>query len=431
MTRTAQTFTSADLGRYGLNHSLDVELYMQSPAGKAISTLLMKEIAMLESIEQAAHTNEHLAQIKRHRLIISLFLGLIEEKAHAKQQHKHAQQEISRMLQQERDKEQEDEEEELLNKNREYAELIAEAMTICDAALESIEPELKHTHTDILHAEEELLSLGQTHQEIQSRYENYHDVLNEIDYNSEPHFKAQVKEIETQMSSYALITSKLLNEGKEIEAAQQQEKTYALRMKAEMLNRLHNARTQDRQLFNRQAERVHSLGEADFFIPKDKQLKLEAGQYHLYPRAKEWSALSQKERHDAQRAFRETSKDIMSMKMQLQLRRSQELSLNQQKQTALTVRRENLKQEQQVLNNLLTKVQDTRLTLQQMLRPTPGMNQSNVMKQRQLIQQLSMAIRPNGNPMAIQQLIAPQNTGSTAPTLAPSPFSTTPTLKRR
>ena len=427
MAPTAQAITSIDLRRFGLNHSLDVELYMQSPEGKAVSNVIMKEIVALESIEHMVRSQEQHAQLRRHQLIISLLLSFIEEDAHAKQHNRHAQQDIDRILQQEHKKQQEDEEDQ--KKNLDTDELMEAALEICDAAIKSIEPERQNKLTAIQKVEEELASLTQALPTIEDRYDGYDAFLSEIDFDQVPHFKDQIEDIESQMSSYALITSKLLKEGKETEANQQQESTYALRMKAEMLNRLHNAHIQDRHLFNRQAERVHSLREADFLVPNDKTLTLYKGKYHLHPREKEWSALPQKERHEAQLAYRDTSKDIMSIKMQLQLQRTQALSLNQHKQTTLTERREGLQQELQVLNKLLTKAQDTRLTLQQTPRPTPGLNQSNAAQQRQLKQQMGMAIRPNGNPMAIQQLTSPQNTGSTAPAVTPTPFSITPTLK--
>ncbi len=428
MTRAAQLITSADFGRFGLNPSLDVEQYMQSPEGKALTNVIMKEIADLESIELMVHSQEQHAQLRRHRLIISLLLGFIEEDAHAKRRNIDAQQDIDRMLQQEHKKEQEDEEEQ--NNNRDAEELMEAALEIYDAAIKSIEPQLQNKLTDIQKVEEELASLAQASPTIEARYDGYDALLNEIDFNQAPHFKAQAKDIEAQVSSsYALITAKLLNEGKETEANQQQESTYALRMKAEMLNRLHNAHIQEQHLFNRQAERVHSLEEADFFVPKDKTLTLDKGQYHLHPRATEWNALTQKERHEAQLAYRDTSKDIMSIKMQLQMQRTQALSLNQNQQTTLLERREALKQEVQILNKLLTKAQDTRLTLQQTPRLTPGLNQSNTVQQRQLKQQMGTAIRPNGNPMAISQLTSPQNTGTTASAVTPTPFSRTPTLK--
>jgi hypothetical protein len=427
MARSAQKTTSTDLGRFGLNHSLDVELYMKSPKGKAISSVIMKEISNLEAIEHRVRTQEQHVQLRRHRLIISLLLSFIEEDAHAKQRNIHAQEDIDRLLQQMHEKEHEDEDEQ--KKIHDTDELMEAALEIYDAAIKSIEPELQNKLTNIQEADEALALLVQALPTIEARYDGYDALLSEIDFDQAPHFKVQIKDIESQMSSYALITSKLLNEGKETEAYQQQETTYALRMKADMLNRLHNAHIQERHLFNRQAERVHSLGEADFFVPKDKTLTLDKGQYHLHPKEKEWSALTQKERQEAQLTYQNTSKDIMSIKMQLQLQRTQAVSLNQQKQTALIERREGLKQELQVLNQLLTKAQDTRLTLQQTPRSTPRLNQSNTAQQRELKQQMGMAIRPNANPMAMQQLTSPQNTGSTTPAVAPTPFCTTPKLK--
>lgn len=423
MTKAAQTITFADLSRFGLNQSRDVELYAKSPEGKATLSLIQKEIAALESIQDKARAQEKLIKLKRHRLIISLLLGFIEEKAHAKEHQKQTQQEMNRILDEALKKEKEEEEEEAI---RESSERLEELLEIYNVAIESIEPELENKQADILETDKQLASLEEIFSTIEARYDMYNNILFDVDFKEAPQFNAQVKDIETQLSSYAQITSKLLNEGKDVEANQQQEQTIALRLKAEMLNQLQDAQTQEKHLFNRKAEAVKSLGEADFFIPKDKTLTLAAGQYYLHPRTKNWATLSQKELHDAQQAYRESTKNIMSMKMQLQLQRTQELSHNQQKQAALITKRELFKQEAQVLNKLLTKAQDTRLTLEQMLRPTPGVPQSNAMQQRQLIQQMSMAIRPNGNPIAIQQLVSPQNTGSTTPSTTPTPFSTTP-----
>lgn len=428
MTLKNQAITPGDLGRFGLNQSLDVDFYMRSPEGKAITSAIMKEVAELESIEDQAISKQQLAQLRRHKLLISLLIGFIEEKAHAKKRHAHTEEEMNWILQQEHQKKME--EEDAQKNNQESAELIAEAISICEAAIASIDPNINIKLADIQSIEEELALLFDAQPRIEARYEEYTHCLNEIDFTHVAALHSQMKETEVKMSSYALITSKLLTEGKETEANEQQEKTYALSMKAEMLDRLYKAHSQERHLFNRHAEPVRSLDEADFFIPKDKTLTFSAGKYHLHSHNKEWSALSQKERHEAQLTYREASRDIMSMKMQLQLQRTQELSVNQQKQNTLTAKRETLNQELQVLSKLLTKAQDTRLTFQQMLRPAPGINQSNVVKQRQLIQQMGMAIRPNANPMSIQQLIAPQNTGTTVPSTAPSPFNITPTLKR-
>lgn len=425
MARSTRAAKPEDFDRYGLKYSLDVELYMKTPEGQAVASIIQQEEAAIESIQHASRSQEKQAQLRRHRFLIALLLSFIEEKAHAKQKDSYVQEEIERILQQLYRKKQEESEE--LQQYDTHGDVIETALQIYDDAIKSIDADLQNKKIEIQDVEKDLVLLEQALPVIEARYDRFDAELNDVDFDQVPHMKTHIKDIQSKMTSYALITSRLLHEGKETEADEQQEKTYALSMKAEMLNRLHQAHIQERHLFNRQAERVYSLREADFFVPHNRILTLDKGQYYLHSHEKDWSVLSQTERHEAKQAYRDTFRDLMSIKMQLQLQRAQAIAHNQHQHTALVERREGLKQDMHVLGTLLTKVQDMRQTLQQIPRPTPGFNPSNLAQQRQLQQKMAMAIQPNANAMDIQQLIAPQNTGSTAPATAPTPFRTTPT----
>lgn len=426
MTKPAKKITLKDLSRFGLQHSTDVKLYLASPEGKAIIGMIENEISDLRATEAAVRTEQQRAQLRRHHMIIFLLIGMIEEKsAHAKKLHLHAQQEIDRMFDDER-KRRDEADEQILERV-----LIESHIDTINETISTLIPRITNSSTELQNTEDALALLLTEVHELEARFVTYFSSLDEVHYSDEKDDDAQVKTlistIETQIDSYTKITAALLHEGKETDALQNQDRTYALRMKAEKLNQLHNARVEERHLYNHLAQRVHSLDEAVFFLPKDKTLTLEKGQFYLHSRSKEWTGLAPKERHEAQMAFRDTSRDIMSIKMQLQHQRAQALQHNQHQQTIKLERRDTLRQELQVLNTLLVKARDTHSNLQQRLQqtppqPRPGINPSHAAQQGQQKKNMAMGIRPNDNPMALQQLDSPKNTGATSPSTTPTPF---------
>ncbi len=352
------------LGRFGLRNAHEVMLFLKTPIGKAISAMMKEQILDLEAIGTLERLKQQKIRLQR-RLIISLLLEMIyEKKAHAKQLNLEIQEDIDERLRSQKDEPKPIENPSSILINAQLS-LYNEAH---EAAIEALDSSLAKRLTDCEALINDLSQLPEEESEIDSRYAGIDDYLSDTtfehaDLNAD-HLQISINKVELDISSYAKILSALLEEGNQTEAHKTLQLTHSLHLKSEMLMRMKRAHQEERHFFNRHAMRVSSLSEADFMIPKDKTLALEGDKYYLYPRSKELSTLTPAQKNDAQLAYQHSIRDIMGMKMQVQLKRTQELALHQDKKATLSLKLDSLKQEINLVTTLLAQIQAARLTLQ-------------------------------------------------------------------
>lgn len=92
-------FTKLFVGLYGLKSAQDVSVFLNSPAGESVQTLLgeqLNEIADLNDFQRQQYQTE---QMKKHRLLAFLLMGLIfSRKVHARELNEFIQQQIDARL---------------------------------------------------------------------------------------------------------------------------------------------------------------------------------------------------------------------------------------------------------------------------------------------------------------------------------------------
>ncbi|ASQ45480.1 hypothetical protein [Legionella clemsonensis] len=89
------------LSRYGLKTSKDVITFLKSPAGHDVLAIIGQQLAEIESIKEAVQLEQRDHEIRRHRALAALLLGLLYEKeARAKEKNTEIQKGIDKKLHQ-------------------------------------------------------------------------------------------------------------------------------------------------------------------------------------------------------------------------------------------------------------------------------------------------------------------------------------------
>lgn len=364
--------------------------------------------------------------MKRHRIIIQFLSKLIEKEI--------AEEKINQAIQKEID-------EKRHRKERENSKSVVQQETdeiIYIETLSILESTITEATSESIKLEQELIELNAQLDELEKRYHKYRISLDEIELTdlSAPLFQQQVTKIESQMSSYAQITM-LLEQGKEKEAYEQQEINYTLNLKLEMLRQMKTMQQQERYFVNQIGERVSLAKDAAFFVPNNKQLTFDKGEYYLHPHAKPFDTMSPAERLEARAMYTQTMRDMMSIKMMLQTNRTQEISLLEQKKNSISARSEALKHELVSLTELKNKALEMRQAHQQQAlhqhqatptpRPLPALKKPDInhhnrpFNASELQKFLEMQLR-NGTATS-KQVVEAQNI---RPSTLPSPFNTRP-----
>lgn len=332
------------LSRFGLKNAQDVITFLNSPEGKSIIAIIGERLANMEAMNDAIHEQQNLSR-RQHRHLILLLLGLMYN-------HKARSEKLNRGIQEQIDKK--------LHQHELDAQAADYDHTVYNETAQALEDILTSTLKDAEQLELELIALPEELLEIESRYQIYNkwltiESIEELSLNPE-RIDAEMKEIELQLSSYAVILSALITEHKNTEAHETQTLTHALNLKSNLLNTMKIAHQQEKRLFNSKAEPVQSFAQADFIIPKDKTLTFEANQYYLHPKSTDFSKFSPQQRKEALDAYQLSRYDIMSIRMQVQLNRTQELALHASKKASLLARSEAMQQNIHLLTKQLSKV---------------------------------------------------------------------------
>lgn len=359
-----KTSSSANsLSRFGIKNAHSMMAFLDSPRGRIIKDMINEELAKKFN---DSRTTQMLLQKRKKRLaliLLAMQLALSEEKkAEAKQLNHEIQAQIERILK--RNEEEFEQEEEQLKREEHHLE----ELELCEEAILTFENKIEDKSNELEQVDIALDKLPNEFDEINLRYNFFAEFLDDIN-SIVNDLSPDLEAIEDEMSSYAKIISSLLDDNKEAEAQQKILEKEALHHKAKMLSTIQTARKEGRVYYNRNAEPVNSPSEADFFIPKGKKLALDPkeGQFYLISQDKVLNQLDPTERKEALNAYRDSKDDIMSVRMQLELKRAQELTHHQSKQSTLTARQQILKQEIQQLRTMHANVQSKFMDLQKSL----------------------------------------------------------------
>lgn len=357
--------------RFGIKSTEDIINYLNSPAGQNAKAILEDYLDAIDALKQKNINFELKENARKHFMfILYLLLGLIHKKeALAKRLEEYYQEQAEESLKQEQKISETKSSNIVENKI-----LLTDYTAIEEALNERLEGILKEADS----LEKELTKLNEEQQNIESRFSTYYEELNKEDLQL-LHPDALTKKMETvnvQLSSYANILSTLLNHGNETEIRQHMDLTNALHLKLAHLNALRLVQQEEKHLFNKNGEQVDSIDQADFIIPKDKTLKLEKGKFYLYSRSKEFIKLSAEQKDDAHNDYQLSLQQIMSIKMQLQLKHAKELSMHNEKKNNLIARSEIMQQQIHLLATQLSANQSNRSIFESKMKQkqTPTLN---------------------------------------------------------
>lgn len=358
--------------RFGIKSTADIIHYLNSPAGQNAKAILEDYLDAVDALKQKNINFELKEHARKHFMfILYLLLGLIHKKeALAKRLEEYYQEQAEESLKQELKQEQKTSE----TKGSDILEnklLLKDYTAIEEALNERLEGILKEAES----LEKELTTLNEEQHNIDSRFSTYYEELDkeELHLLHPNALTKKMEDVNVQLSSYARILSTLLNQGNETEIRQHMDLTNALNLKLTLLNDLRLVQQEEKQLLNKNGEQVDSITQADFMIPKDKSLKLEKGQYYLYPRSKDFEKLSTEERDDARNDYQLSLQQIMSIKMQLQLKQSKELSIHNEKKNNLVARSEVMQQQIHLLATQLSENQSNRAIFENKMKQQPNL----------------------------------------------------------
>jgi len=348
--------TTQLLARFGLKNAQEVIQFLKSHAGQSLITMINNELLEQEEISNSIQAQQEKKRLHRRHFLLLLLGLLYEQKAEAQQKNLATQEEIDAKRHQQ--------------EKADHAK--EEDSSLFEETAQALEAELTNTIQEAEQLENEMASLYEELLEIESRYQIYskslHYETNELDLSDLDNTIANIK---LEKNSYVTILSSLIHEGKETEANETFTITNALQLKMQQLESMKQAQLQEKHFLNQHAETVKTFDQADFILPKDKTLSREGNQYYLHPIKSNFNSFSPQQKHEAQAAYQQSKYDLMSIRMQLQLNRTEEMALHQNKRNALSARSENIQQNIHLLTKQIAKIRQVELVQSNTNTPTP------------------------------------------------------------
>lgn len=77
-------FATQFVGRYGIKTAKDVIAFLKSPAGDSVKIMIAEELAQVAALEEFKRQEYQTHEIRQHRLLAFLLLGLLYREAHAR-----------------------------------------------------------------------------------------------------------------------------------------------------------------------------------------------------------------------------------------------------------------------------------------------------------------------------------------------------------
>lgn len=404
------------VGRYGLKSAKDVITFLKSPAGHSVQAMIIEQLEEIASIQAAIRQQQLDHEVRRHRALAALLLGLIYEKeAQAKERNALLQEDIDKRLHQQNSTTTSETDSSIATKHQEAHAAFA-AYTAYTASIAALEHVLGRKIKESEDIEQQMEKLAEQKAVIETRYQQFEAHITELDHfgillhahEMSPEQRAQhiselrtaleatstlqaisedaraeadtlqsvlslleqanaptttkflenkVKTLEKTLRDQAAEISRLLEADKDIDAMKLLHEHNALHVQFEGLRDMIAVIKVEKILWDMHGRPTNSLKDAMFVLPKEKSIVYSNGQYYLLQPGQDFDSMSQEEKATAQKSYERARPDISNVKTLVHHNKAIEEREHQEKQLKLSVRSETMQQEILLVTNQLTQLQ--------------------------------------------------------------------------
>ncbi len=349
------------ISEFGIHNAGELAVFLKSPLGKAIETLIAEQIMQAETEQRTMDVQQKKAHTRRLLFLLLVILEIDQEKdAAAKKLVEGLKNNLEQLLKLEAKK---------YDKSSKEDGLRQEYFVVYSEIMDMIESELKSTSVAASDIESHIDELQESILNAHERYQYLDESLN-FDFNFD-FLDDNIRDIEAEVqSSYAKIIPTLSQS--ESSSKNVVTEPFVLNLKIEMLRQIKNARQKDHLLFDQYGKETTSFRDADFYVPKHLKLTYEEGKYYLHDANKAFKNLSPLSKEEAHAAYHVESNDLMSVKMRLKQQKEQELNLYTGQREALNAKMQLLSERSKQLTTQLTQLQNRMMQFNPSNKPEPA-----------------------------------------------------------
>ncbi|KTD48840.1 Dot/Icm system substrate protein LidA [Legionella rubrilucens] len=191
-------FATQFVGRYGIKTAKDVIAFLKSPAGDSVKIMIGEELAQVAALEEFKRQEYQTHEIRQHRLLAFLLLGLLYREAHARHVvEANTQQAEARVQQGEANISQEQQ-----RAREQRTAALNQSLTSFNNTAAAIESRLSQKELELDSVQRELQAINP--QEMALRYEIFDQHLSELDIQfqlPELDIDEQIASLETQKAA--------------------------------------------------------------------------------------------------------------------------------------------------------------------------------------------------------------------------------------
>lgn len=382
------------LGRFGLKSPKDVMAFLKSPAGESILEMVGEQLAEIASIQDFEHLEYQTEQVRKHRFIAFLLMGLLYKSAHAKHINELIQQQIDQKLH----KSPQTTESTTKSAQHEVVDSLKHSVEAYQEGIQAMETQLEQTlnKADVL--DKEMFAIEDQAAIIKRRYNTFDNHLEQVDEYLELPASQDNPSTTTSQESITIIRNRIdqlteqlekqldditgaLEEGRDEEAMALMHEHNGLHLQIAGLNDKLAVINNDKVLLNEHAEEVKSFKEAHFIMPKNqaKQLVRVGEAYFLLTadQLENRNQLSQDEWKKAGEHFQKSKPEINNLKVLVRDNRTQEQRFNGERKKSADIRSDQLQKDILLLSSQLNQMQDAQANITaRMQQSDPSANQT-------------------------------------------------------
>ncbi len=364
------------LSRFGLQTAQDVIEFLNSPAGKATTAMIEKQLAEMAALEEDIRQSWLAEQRQEKRVLIFLLLGLLHKgKVHAH----HLNEEIQRAM----DKRHQTEEKEAIQKaasfvdsNQDELQATLAAYTEASDAIEGLLGKKLHESKAL---ERDLANIEQLTVLADKKYAHYNSHLDAAHQEIAQWALLPTMPIATIHEKISALTAKVTEDAEEISRHLDAGEDDVAREKMEISNahNLHIATLHDmlavikgeKFLYTEDGIRTENFNEAHFILSQEKKIVLKNDKYYLLNADQNSENLSSEEKEVGEKAYLQLKPEIMGVKQLVLHNQNLEQKEHKEKKSVLSARSEVMQQEISLLANQLTQMQAARANAEALLTP--------------------------------------------------------------
>jgi hypothetical protein len=374
------------LGAYGMKSSEDVILFLKSKAGEAVRKFFNEELAEIAALEESRFIEARDKQIRQHRMLAYLFLGLVyRKKARA--------QKLNEIIQQQNDA--------TLKHNKKVLdeqpgaeitqEALKEQLSYYNESIKALETTLEYKQIEKQLLDQELLLLAHQWTNIVSRHEIFTKQLASLATfaveMSHPHVGIEEKKftinqhLEKMAQNLSALDQQITthvtqNQNQEASALMHQHTAHLLHTEAlqDMLAVLNG----EKKLFNLEGEETRSFTEATFILtPSQKIAKDASGNYHLIGVNDNLQDMDETKKSKARTRFDKLQTEILTVPKLVNHHCKLEKELHQQRERHALLRNKDAQDDINLLSNQLRHVQAAKASVTaELSKPSPSFSQA-------------------------------------------------------